>query len=354
MWPDSRLTDLLGIEHPILQAPMLGTCTPELAAAVSHAGGLGAHACGALNAEEVQARASAVSQITNAPVNLNFFVVRPEGRTPDADALNHLARYYHDHDLGTPPAVPDPPAPAPGPDVIEVICRAAPRVVSFHFGLPAKDDLAKIKAAGCIVLSTATTVAEARALEDAGVDAIIAQGWEAGGHRGSHEPSLPGDGVGTLALVPQIVDAVSVPVIAAGGIGDGRGIAAAFALGASGVQMGTVFLKCDEAATSAAARARLTESGDAGTMVTDAVSGRSARGARTDFAADLAPYAGQLPEFPTLYTLTRPLLEAGVMDFSLHGQAGVYARQMPVAALLEQLVEETFTQFKNLAGGGGG
>lgn len=351
MWPSTRLTDLLGIDHPILQAPMLGTCTPELAAAVSHAGGLGAHACGVLSGAEVEARIQAVTRLTNAPVNFNFFVLRPEGRTAKPGALAHLHRYFAMHDVDPVEAPPDTPNPAPGPDVIDAICRAAPRVVSFHFGLPDAGDVARIKAAGTVILSTATTVSEARDLDAAGVDAIIAQGWEAGGHRGSHQPTHPGDGVGTLALVPQIVDAVRVPVIAAGGIGDARGIAAAFALGASGVQMGTVFLDTPEAATSQAARARLAQSGDDGTMVTDAVSGRSARGAKTRYAEDMARFARELPEFPELYSLTRPLLDAGVMDFSLHGQAGVFARNMPAGKLVQSLVYETQTHLAALGRG---
>ncbi len=350
MWPDTRLTDLLGIEHPILQAPMLGTCTPELAAAVSAAGGLGAYACGLEGPREVAARAHAVARATNAPVNLNFFVLKPENRVPEDGALATLARWYEKADLGALPDFPPAPTAAPSDDVIDVICKAAPRVVSFHFGVPGPEALAALREAGSVILSTATTVAEAQALQAAGVDAIIAQGWEAGGHRGSHKPTLPGEGVGTMALVPQIVDAVDLPVIAAGGIGDARGIAAAFALGASGVQMGSAFLGCPEAATKPAHLDALSGASDAGTIMTDAVSGRVARAAVTPYAQEMAVWAGKLPEFPNLYTATRPLVEAGAAGFSLFGQAASLRRHMPAGELVHQLAVEAQALMRGFSG----
>ena len=350
MWPDTRLTDLLGIEHPILQAPMLGTCTPELAAAVSGAGGLGAYACGLLDADQVRDRAKAVARLTNAPVNLNFFVQTKLDAPATPQAMTALADQYRRAGLGDLPELPEPHAAAPDAQVIDAICEAAPRVVSFHFGLPAADDMARIKAAGSIVIATATTVAEARTLGAAGVDAIIAQGWEAGGHRGSHQPNLPGDGVGTMALVPQVVDAVDVPVIAAGGIGDARGIVAAMALGASGVQMGTAFLQSDEANPSDAHLARVAGGSDEATMFTDAVSGRCARGGKSDYALAMAPLVGQLPPFPDLYTITRPLLEAGAAEFLLFGQAAALGRAAPAGDLVRSLAAEAQALTQALAG----
>ena len=340
MWPDRRLGDLLGIEHPILQAPMLGSCSPALAAAVSGAGALGAHGCGALPADEVRARLAAVRRLTNAPVNFNFFVLEPDPRAPAPAAMAALQAQFDAAGLGTVPEVPDAPAPAPEPEVIDAICEAAPRVVSFHFGLPGDEAMARLRAAGIRVLSTATSVAEAEALEAAGVDAIIAQGWEAGGHRGSHAPVLPHEGVGTMALVPQIVDAVRCPVIAAGGIADARGIVAALALGAAGVQMGTAFLRCPEAVTTPAHLDRLAEARDEATMASDAVSGRVARAAVHPYLRDMLPHAGDLPGFPQLYGVTDPLRQAGAAEFWLYGQAGALARAVPAARLVEDLVRE--------------
>jgi nitronate monooxygenase len=226
-----------------------------------------------------------------------------------------------------------------------------PAVVSFHFGLPPPGAILALKAAGIVVISTATTVAEARALERAGVDAVIAQGYEAGGHRGSHKPTSPGDGVGTMALIPQVVDAVGVPVIAAGGIGDGRGIAAAFALGASGVQMGTVFLSCPEAGTDAPRRARLRHATDTDTIVTDAVSGRSARAMRSRYAQAMEARREPLPAFRQMYALSDPLLAACAEDevsFHLYGQAAALNREMAAPDLMAKLTREATEAFARL------
>lgn len=350
MWPSVRLTDLLGIEHPIIQAPMLGSATPDLAAAVSNAGGMGSLGFGAGTVEAVAQALAAMRARTNAPFNLNFFM--PDNRpvqTPEARAAmrERLEPFYRDLGAGD---VPDPPAPPPqgdfAPALVDLLLRERPAVVSFHFGLPGTEVVGRLREMGTRVIATATTVAEARALEAGGVDAIIAQGWEAGGHRGSHRPTLPGDGVGTMALVPQVVDAVRVPVIAAGGIGDGRGIAAAFALGACGVQMGTAFLSCPEAATDARRRALLRQAADTDTMVTDAVSGRQARAVRSRYAEAMAPFAGQMAAYPDMYAFSGPLEEASagrdeeVASFHLYGQAGGLNREMPAGDLLRVLVRE--------------
>ncbi len=283
MWPDQRLVGLLGIRHPIIQAPMAGTATPELAIAVSNAGGLGSLGCHGMNADELRGLAATMRAGTKLPFNLNFFV-HPQPRS-DAATLSRTRErvrpWYLQLGLGEPPLTI--PEGKPGFDAatLAVLLELRPPVVSFHFGVPDREALGALKSAGMMLISSATNVAEARALAGAGVDAIIAQGWEAGGHRGSHRPTDPIDGVGTVALVPQIVDAVKLPVIAAGGIGDGRGIAAAFALGASGVQMGTAFLASPEAGTDAPRRSLLRKATDADTVVTDAFSGRVARAARS-------------------------------------------------------------------------
>ena len=352
MWPDDRLCRLLGVEHPIIQAPMAGSDSPELAAAVNGAGGLGSMGCAMMTPEALEAAMARHRALTNGAVNLNFFADR--GGSQDVGAVermaDRLAPWYQRFGLAGPlrelPEAPD------FFDLarLEQVLAIAPRVASFHFGLPSPEMIARLKAARILLMSTATTVAEARALQAAGVDAIIAQGYEAGGHRGSHAISAAGDGVGTLALVPQVVDAVSVPVIAAGGIADGRGIAAAFALGASGVQIGSGFLRAREAATDPARRDLLAVARDDDTMVTPAISGRSARAKRSRLAEDLAAEGTDLPRFPTLYRMTGPLLDAGndEASFHLYGQAAALAREAPAAEIVAALVAETAEVFARL------
>lgn len=259
MWPDRRLCHLFDIQHPIIQAPMTGTCTPALASAVANAGALGSLGCAGKDVETIRRQVDQIRDRSNRAFNLNFFFI--DAPSTDSGVLERtrqrLQPWYDKLGLGDTPS--ELPAYSPGFDEarLELVLDLKPRVVSFHFGCPDRHIIDFLKREGIRLISSATTVAEARNLDAAGMDAIIAQGREAGGHRGSHVPSAPSDGVGTMALVPQIVDAVSVPVIAAGGICDGRAIAAAFALGASGVKMGTAFLRCPEAATEPARRERL-------------------------------------------------------------------------------------------------
>ncbi len=345
MWPDHRLCDLLGIDHPIIQAPMMGSCTPAMASAVANAGGLGSLGCGEKSPETIRQDAEAIRARTNRSFNLNFFVIAAESTDPAvlASTRDRLKPWYDDLNLG------DPPSDIPEVDLafderrLEVVLSLKPKVVSFHFGYPEQRFIDAMKNAGIVLLSSATNVAEARALEAAGMDAIIAQGWEAGGHRGSHVPTAPHDGVGTMALVPQVADAVSVPVIAAGGIGDGRGIAAALALGASGVQMGTAFLNTPEAATEQARRQRLRTATDRDTMVTDAFSGRSARAMRSRYAEEMESRRQALPPFPKMYALSSPIRNAAddsEASFFLYGQAASLSKEVPAGDLVDQLVQE--------------
>lgn len=347
MWPRRDLLDLFGIEHPILQAPMAGDATPELAAAVSNAGGLGGLGCSGYAPDELRQQAGAIRAQTNRPFNLNFFAHAAPQPNAEADAATaaRLAPFYAERGLGTPPAQAGGATRFFGPEQLAAVLQLRPAVVSFHFGLPAQDAVAAIKAAGCRVISSATTVREAKSLEAQGADAIIAQGWEAGGHRGSFEPSADDAGVGTLALVPQIVDAVNLPVIAAGGIADGRGIAAAFMLGASGVQMGTAFLACPESAADAVYRRVLASAGDEDTRLSRAFSGRPARTKRNRYVAAMAGET-TLPDFPTMYAYSGPLMEssekAGDEDFLflLYGQAAALSRALPATELMGVLVKE--------------
>ena len=360
MWPDRRLCDLLRIEHPIIQAPMAGSATPALAAAVSNAGGLGSLGCGNSNAEEVRELVAAVRSGTNRPFNLNFFAHEAPCTPPEvlARTRERLLPFAARLGVELPAALPDLPA---GFDeaLLGLVLELRPPVVSFHFGMPDAAGIAALKAEGILLLATATTVAEARRLEAGGIDVVVAQGYEAGGHRGSHTPSAPADGIGSMALVPQVVDAVSVPVVATGGIGDARGIVAALALGAAGVQLGTAFLGCPEAATEPARRSALLVATDEDTMVTDAVSGRAARARRSAYALEMARTSEPLPAFPQLYALTSPLLAAAAargtddVGFQLYGQAAALSRELPAAELVMQLVGETAALAARLAGRAG-
>lgn len=353
MWPDRRLCDLFGIEHPIIQAPMTGTCTPALASAVANAGALGSLGCAGKPAETIRQQVGEIRDRSNRSFNLNFFVTDAPKTDPAVleRARQRLQPWYDKLGLGEPPS--ELPAFGPGFDEtrLELTLELKPKVVSFHFGHPDRHVVDVLKREGIKLISSATNVAEARALEAAGMEAIIAQGWEAGGHRGSHVPTAPWDGVGTVALVPQIVDAVSVPVIAAGGIGDGRGIAAAFALGASGVQMGTAFLRCPEAATEPVRRARLRTATDRDTIVTDAVSGRCARTARSRYAEEMERNRGPLPSFLQLYALSGPILDAAADDdasFHLYGQTAALTKEVGAGELVDLLVEEVQAVFAGL------
>lgn len=279
-WPDSRFLQLAGIECPLLQAPMAGAGRISLAIAVAQAGGLGALPCAMLTPDRIVAQMAAIRAATAHPVNLNFFCHKNPVLDPARDARwrERLAAYYSE--MGVDPnAAPAGPVRKPfDDDACTAVEECRPEVVSFHFGLPEPALLGRVRATGARILGCATTVEEARWLEARGCDAIIAQGWEAGGHRGMFLTSDIARQVGTMALVPQLVDAVRVPVIAAGGIADGRGVAAAIALGAAGVQIGTAYLICPEATIGATHRELLRAADDGATVVTNVYTGRPARG----------------------------------------------------------------------------
>ncbi|MGF1561685.1 MAG: NAD(P)H-dependent flavin oxidoreductase [Geminicoccaceae bacterium] len=353
MWPKRDLIDLLQIEHPILQAPMVGAATPAMAAAVSAAGGLGGLGCGSINAEAIRAEVDDLRSMTNRPYNLNFFV-HPEPETkPEIDAATaaRVQPFYDANGLGQAPTTSVAAYPSFSATTLDLLLELRPAVVSFHFGAPELHVTKALHDAGCIVLSSATTVAEARALEAAGMDAIIAQGWEAGGHRGSFDVSFEDAGVGTLALVPQIVDAVSVPVIAAGGIADGRGIAAAFALGASGVQIGTAFLSAPESKINDNHRAALRTASDDSTRLTRAFSGRAARAHNTDYIEAMNRERAALPDYPAMYSFSDPLRKTGKpeLQFMLYGQAAAMNRDLPATELMAWLIEDTAAVLRRLS-----
>jgi nitronate monooxygenase len=356
MWPDRRLLDLLKIDHPIILAPMAGVMDGGLVAAVSEAGGLGSLPCAMLNAEKIRDEVGKIRARTGRPINLNFFchVTPVPNNAREAAWRERLASYYREFDV-------DPAAPVPMSNrapldaaLLEVVLEIKPEVVSFHFGLPPAPLYDKLKREGVTVLSSATTVAEARWLAERGVDAIIAQGFEAGGHRGMFLSENISAQVGTFALVPQIADAVKVPVIAAGGIADARGIAAAFALGASGVQIGTAYLLCPEAKVSAPHRAALTSARDDGTVLTNVMTGRPARGFVTRIIREQGPIS-DVPEFPLAAGALQPLrakAEAqGSGDFSplWSGQAAALGREIGAGELTTKLAEEAQEHLRSLA-----
>jgi len=345
MWPRTDLLELLDITHPIIQAPMSGFSSPALVAAVSNAGALGSLGCATLATQAARDQVEEIRRASNRPFNLNFFV-HPAPRI-DAHVAHRvrarLSTYYDEFGAGS---VPEPSVPFPHFDHerLQLVLDLRPRVVSFHFGLPPADALKRIKQTGAVVLSSATTVAEARKLEAEGVDGVIAQGLEAGGHRGTF---TEGDGaglIGTMALVPQVVDAVRVPVIAAGGIADGRGIAAAFALGASGVQIGTAFLGCPEAVVPAIHRDALRRAADEDTRLTRAFTGRPARALRNRLIDEMDD--SEVLEFPAQASLMRPLFQvdsdmARAAFLPLWaGQAAPLVRDLSAAEFVDTLVAE--------------
>ena len=347
MWPRKDLIELLGIAHPIIQAPMAGSTTPAIVAAVSNAGGLGSLGCARDTGQSLRQRAGEIRRATNKPYNLNFFVHK--NPPPDPDGVARMARrlkpYYDELGLGE---APEPKQIYPDFDdgIVDALLELRPPIVSFHYGMPDADAVAALKNVGSVIISSATTAEEARWLEDAGADAIIAQGYEAGGHRGTREPSTD-TGLGGIALIPQVADAVKVPVIAAGGIADGRGIAAAFALGASGVQMGTAFLSAPESGINPLYRNALLRGAAMGTALTRTISGRMARGLRNRFIEEMRASEDESLAFPLQYGLTGPLQVASAKKGSDEmlamwaGQSVALNRAMPAGELLETLVEET-------------
>jgi len=348
-WPRTALTAKLGIRLPIVQAPLASISTAPLAAAVARAGGLGSIGSAVMKPAEVEEQVRALrGQIArNVPFALNFFV-HEAPRLDEWDAAwmrRRLEPYMRELDAQLAPLAPPPPP--FDADMLKLVLALRPPVVSFHFGLPAADVRAALRQAGIKVLGSATTVAEAKALQDCGVDAVIAQGAEAGGHRGTFAASSSEGQIGTMALVPQVVDAVSVPVIAAGGIADGRGIAAALMLGAAGVQLGTAFLGCPEANLDPLYRRTLLEPRAAHTRVTTVLSGRPARAIVTRFIEEMAGEEGRTLAFPLQRSLSAPLGKAGAAKGTPEflamwsGQAAPLLRQLPAADLVAALERET-------------
>ena len=340
-WPDGRFLQMVGCEYPIIQAPMANGGGAELAVAAIKGGALGSLPCGMLSETQIREQVNEIRTRASGPINLNFLCHDiPEGAN-DASWRKLLDPYYEE--LGIEPT-------DPGPGRLpfdETACSAVedlkPEVVSFHYGLPSDPLLKRVKATGAVILSSATTVAEALWLEERGVDAVIAQGFEAGGHTARFLGSDPAEALGLMSLLPQVVDAVSVPVIAAGGIADGRGIAAAFALGASAAQIGTAYLLTPESLIAGSFRQLI---GSRPTLMTNLYSGGLARAPRGRLIDELGPVREEAPPFPmataALMPLWRAAQEGGNWEFllPLAGQSAALSRPMPAKELTGRLATE--------------
>jgi nitronate monooxygenase len=353
-WPDRRILDLFGIDLPIIQAPMAGASTPEMAIAVSEAGGLGSLPTALYNLDQARDAIAVVRKGTSRPINLNFFCHRMPAADPARAAAwrARLKPYYLEKGLD-----PEAPVPATGRapfdnDLCGLVENHKPEVVSFHFGLPEPALLARVKATGAKVMASATTVAEARWLEEHGADAVIAMGLEAGGHRGNFLSDDMARQVGLFALLPQVADAVTLPVIAAGAIADARGIVAALALGASAVQIGTAYLFSPEAKIPAVHRDALRTAADDNTMLTNVFTGRPARGIVNRLMREVGPLSPDAPSFPWAGAALAPLRakaeQAGSSDFTnlWSGQAARLAEAMPAGELTRVLAAEALVKLR--------
>jgi nitronate monooxygenase len=358
MWPDRRLIELFKTEFPIVLAPMAGIMDADLVIAAAQGGALGSLPCAMLSAEKAREQVNIIRQQVSAPINMNFFCHEAVDADPKREAQwrQRLAPYYEE--LGVDPSAPVNAANRAPFDaaMCELVEELKPEVVSFHFGLPDPALLKRVKAAGSIVMSSATIVKEAIWLEENGADVIIAQGAEAGGHRGMFLTENIGEQPGTFALVPQVVDAVKVPVVAAGGIADGRGIAAAFALGAAGVQIGTAYLRCPESKVTPQGRLALAQALDDSTVITNVMTGRPARGVANRAMREVGPISPHAPAFPHAATGLAPLKAAaeklGRVDFTnlWAGQAVRLGREMPAAELTRALAGAALARMSQMAG----
>lgn len=340
----------LGIELPIIQAPMAGVSTPEMAAAVSNAGGLGSIGVGPVDAETTRQMIAAVRAKTDRPFNVNVFCNQPAvaNATREAAWLARLEPEFARYGAKPPTHLTEIYQSFLTDDAkLAVLVAERPAVVSFHFGLPTRDRIEALHAAGVALFATATNLEEGKAVAAAGIDAVVAQGYEAGGHRGVFNPDAPDDRLGTMALTRLLVKKLNVPVIAAGGIMDGAGVAAALSLGAAAAQLGTAFVACSESSADTGYRAALQGAGAEHTMVTSAISGRPARCLANRFTAlcaDAEP--GAVPAYPIAYDAAKALhavaKATGEFGYGAQwaGQGAPLTRSLPAAKLVAQLRSE--------------
>lgn len=345
-WPDKKITQLLNISLPIIQAPMAGANGSAMAIAVIKAGGLGSLPCAMLSAEQIRNEVNKIRNSVKGSLNLNFFCHSPPLQSPEKEKQwkEKLLPYYKEFNI-------DPQTEVNSPDrrpfdqaMCELMLELKPEVISFHFGLPDNKLMSQLK--GIRILASATTVEEAKYLADHGCDAIIAQGFEAGGHRGMFLSKDINTQVGTMALVPQIVDAVSIPVIASGGISDARGIAASFMLGASAVQLGTAYLFTPEATISPVHKKELLKAKDNSSVLTNLFSGKPARGLINRLIREQGPMSTDAPGFPLAGKALAPLkfhaepLGSGDFMSMWSGQAASLCREMGAEELTQKLANE--------------
>jgi nitronate monooxygenase len=343
MWHRTRLTERLNLDWPIFSAPMTPFATPSLAAGVSNAGGIGGLGMTSFTPEECERRIAGFRQLSGRSLNANLLLWGPtgnlDGQYPEMRAK--LGQYYQEEGLGKAldPAMN---ASSVSPELLDVLMATKPEVVSFHWGLPGQEIVQALKSNGSMIVACATTVAEARQLEALGADAIIAQGLEAGGHRGTFTDVDATMQAGLFALLPQIVNACSVPIIAAGGVSNGRSIAAAMVLGAEAVWMGTAFLRSPEALVPDAHRAALRTAGDASTIVSRLVSGKPARVLPNKLTRELADVEGGPMPFPAQLSVVKPLeaSEHGDLGQFYSGQGVALTSELPAEDLMAQLTEE--------------
>jgi len=337
-WPDRRFLDLAGCEHPIVQAPMAGASGVDLCVAAIEGGALGSLPCALLTPDQVRSQVAEVRSRAKGPINLNFFCHDMPLDRDDSEWRELLQPYYEEFEV-------EPTGDAPlrlpfDSAMCDAVEDIRPEVVSFHFGHPTPQLLERAKATGATLIGNATTAPEAQALQRAGCDAVIAQGFEAGGHTGRFLSSDPDEAMGLFALLPQVVDAVSVPVIAAGGIADGRGIAAALTLGASAVQLGTAYLHSPETPINEKHRAGLK---DGGTLFTNLMTGGLARGLRGRLVDDLGPIRREVPRYPLASVALAPIRAAAERqgDYGFGpmwaGQAAALGEALPAAELTRKL-----------------
>lgn len=350
----------LGITLPIIQAPMAGTSTPAMAAAVSNAGGLGSLGVGATDTVGAREMIVKVRAASNRSLNVNLFCHKPAVPDPAREAgwIERLRPVFAQYGAAPPAHLREIyKSFVDNDEMLEMLLAERPAVASFHFGLPSADKIAALRGAGVVLLASATNLADARTIEAAGIDAVVAQGYEAGGHRGVFDEDAPDEKLGTMALTRLLVRELKIPVIAAGGIMDGAGIAAALVLGASAAQMGTAFIACPESNADEAYRARLLSAGAEHTAMTRAISGRPARSLANKFTeiGDTTPDR-EIAGYPMAYDAGKALNAAanakGESGFGAQwaGQAARLARALPAAELVAQLKAEMDAAFNSAAG----
>jgi nitronate monooxygenase len=353
---NTRVTEALGIEYPIVQAPMAGgPTTPELVAAVSNAGGLGSLGAAYLPPEKLREQIREIRDLTERPFNVNLFIPSPFEAVPEQieRANSLLARYREELGIEAPEGYAS--FEEDFYDQSEVVLEERVPGFSFTFGSLEPGLVERLKEKGTTVIGTATTVREGLRLQEDGIDVVVAQGAEAGGHRGTFLGDFQDALIGTMALVPQMVDVLSVPVIAAGGIMDGRGLVAALALGAEAAQMGTAFLACEESGAHPKFKRAVLEAAEDETAITRAFSGRAARGVKNRFLIEVGEHEEELPPFPVQNTLTKDIRAAAQEQdrpefMSLwSGQATRLARPISAAKLVRSVVEGAEVVLRELA-----